>query len=466
METLDYKVKYCIIGAGSSGLVAAKSLKQFKISFDVIERSSDVGGNWNYDNPSSRVYRSTHLISSKPMTQYLDYPMPKDYADYPSHWKVFEYFKAYARDFGLYSQIEFNRSVEKIEPVEGGLYWDVTLDNGQIRRYGGLIIANGHNWSPKYPEFPGHFEGQTLHSADYKSSEVLQNKRVLVIGAGNTGCDIAVEAAQVAQRTFHSSRRGYYYIPKYMFGMPSDQFQELFLKFQVPISLRRFLGKFLLWIYTGKYKKFNLTKPDHKLYESHLIVNSLLLYYIGQGDIAPKRDVKEFRGKRVLFGDGSEEEIDLVLYATGYNISFPFIDRSYLNWKNNRPELYLNIFHPFYDNLFVIGLIQPGGGQWGLCDYQSQAVARFIYAQQQHPLIVDHMRRLKGGPLMDLKHGIHYLNSTRHLLEVEHFTYRNLIKKLVKELDPGFKPPDLRLPSTVAIPKVAEETVFNKSPEG
>ncbi len=433
MEFLDYTEKYCIVGAGSSGLAAAKNLKEFGIPFDIIEREDEVGGNWYYGKPHSSVYRSTHLISSKPQTEYTDFPMPKEYPDYPSQKQVWEYFRAYARHFGLYDYIEFNRSVEKI--VQSGEYWDVTLDNGQTRRYGGLVVANGHNWDPKYPNYPGHFDGLSLHSADYKTPDVLRGKRVLVIGAGNSGCDIAVESAQNAERTFHSSRRGYYYVPKYFFGKPADQVGEVSLKLRIPLPIRRFVNTLLLRMVAGNPQNFGLPKPDHKLFETHPIINSQMLYYVGHGDITPKPEVKELKGDRVLFTNGSEEQIDLIVYATGFNIVFPFMDKQYLNWDGKKPNLYLNVFHPKYDNLFVIGLIQPDSGQWGLVDWQAKVMARFVYTQQHQPDKAARFRLLKAGSMPGLGRGIKYIESTRHYVEVEHFSYREDLKKLLARFD-------------------------------
>ena len=435
MTFIDCTDRYCIVGAGSSGLAAAKNLKEWGIQFEVFEREDEVGGNWYYGKPHSSVYRSTHLISSKPLTEYTDFPMPTDYPAYPSHRQVWDYFRAYARHFGLYDHIEFNRSVESIEEVAGGDAWDVRLDNGQTRRYNGLIIANGHNWQPKTPVYPGTFDGLSMHSADYKTPEVLIGKRVLVIGAGNSGCDIAVESAQNAAHTFHSSRRGYYYEPKFFLGVPADQLGERLLRLRVPLTIRRAINSLLVKLVLGNPQDYGLPKPDHKLFETHPIINSQMLYYVGHGEITPKGGVQELRGDRVLFQDGREEPIDVIIYATGFNITFPFMDKQYLNWRTNKPELYFNVFHPRYDNLFVVGLIQPDSGQWGLADYQAQVISRFIYAQQHDPAKATRFRRLKSGPQPDLGHGIKYVDSTRHYLEVEHYSYRQGLKKLVAELN-------------------------------
>lgn len=430
---VDRAERFCIVGAGSSGLAAAKNLKQRGIPCDVIERSDEVGGLWYYNNPQSSVYKSTHLISSKPLTEFTDFPLPEHYPDYPSHEQVFEYMRAYARTFGLYECIEFNTSVEGIEPDDG--HWLVTLHTGEVRRYRGVIVANGHLWDPKYPDYPGEFHGLILHSRHYKSPEVLRDRRVLVVGAGNSGCDIAVESAQNARQTYHSVRRGYHYVPKYLFGKPADQVGEITLKLRLPVNLRRAINGFILRLLHGRPQDFGLPRPDHKLFETHPIINSQIFYYLGHGDIIPKPDVQALRGDRVLFKDGSEEAIDVMIYATGFNIAFPFIDKQHLNWKNGRPELYLNVFHPEYDNLFVVGLIQPDSGQWGLVDYQAQLIALFIELQDRHPEKAEAFRKTKAQKPPYLGGRIRYIDSTRHYLEVEHFSYRRRLQKLIKKFE-------------------------------
>ena len=427
------KERYCIIGAGSSGLAAAKNLKAHGIPFDVFEKEDDVGGLWRYHSPNSSVYKSTHLISSKPLTEYTDFPLPEDYPDYPRHDQVLEYFRAYARHFGLYEHIRFNTAVERVERAEPG--WAVTLAGGETRHYRGVIVANGHLWKPRYPDYPGTFHGRVLHSKEYKTPDILVDRRVLVVGAGNSGCDIAVESAQNAQRTFHSVRRGYYYIPKYLFGKPADQVGEISLKLRLPLWLRRAVNLLLLKFLYGRPEDFGLPKPDHKLFETHPIVNSQMYYYLGHGDIVPKPDVQALCGERVRFKDGSEEEIDVIIYATGYEIAFPFLDKSYLNWQNGRPEFYLHVFHPEYDDLFMAGLIQPDSGQWGLVDYQTQLIAKFIRAQSEQPTKAAWFRNLKSGPQPDLGGGVKYLQTSRHSIEIEHFSYRRRLQKLIKKFE-------------------------------
>jgi len=431
--TPDYGQRYCVIGAGSSGITVAKNFKQAGIAFDVFEREDGVGGNWYYGKSNSSIYRSTHLISSKPLTEYTDFPMPAEYPDYPSQEQVLEYFRSYVRHFDLQAHIAFNTSVERVERAEDG-HWDVTLSTGETRRYAGVVICNGHNWLPKYPDYPGEFTGAKVHSGEYKTPEALVGKRVLVIGAGNSGCDIAVESAQNATQTFHSTRRGYHYMPKYFLGRPVDQTGEQLLELHVPLGVRRLVGKFVYRLTVGDLSRFGVPRPDHKLFETHPIVNSQMPYYVGQGDILPKPDVKEYQGDRVIFGDGSSEQVDVIVYATGYRIVFPFMDTAHLNWRHDHPSLYLNVFHPEYDNLFVVGLIQPDSGQWGLEDYQAQAVAAFIQAQQTKSGKARRFRALKRRGQENYSGGVKYKESTRHYVEVEHFSYRRRLRQAIAQL--------------------------------
>jgi cation diffusion facilitator CzcD-associated flavoprotein CzcO len=432
---VDKTTLYCVVGAGSSGITAAKNLKQLNIPFEALEREDDIGGNWYFGKPNSSVYKSTHLISSKPLTEYSDYPMPSHYPDYPSHVQVLAYLRDYARHFGVYPHIQFNTSVNSITP--NGAHWDVAITtaggHSETRTYRGVIIANGHNWDPKYPTYKGTFSGETMHSGDYKTPDVLRGKRVLVVGAGNSGCDIAVEAAANAAKTFHSTRRAYHYVPKFAFGRPADQVGEEALRAGVPLWLRRIINEAILGFLVGDLRHYGLRRPDHQLFETHPIINSQILYAMRHGDLTPKCDIAEYRGDEVVFVDGSIEQIDMIIYATGFKISFPFIDKAHLNWRETHPHLYLNVFHPKHDNLFVAGLIQPDSGQFGLVDWQSKVIARFIHAQTHNPAQAEAFRRLKAEDRPHLSGGAQYIESTRHYLEIEHYSYRERFKKLVQQ---------------------------------
>jgi thioredoxin reductase len=430
---MDRTSSYCVIGAGTCGLAVAKNLEERGVPVEVMEQQDDVGGNWYFGSPSSTMYDSAHLISSKRLAGYLDYPMPDHYPDYPGHRQVLDYLRAYATEFGLYEAIEFNRSVTEVAPAEEG-GWQVTLDGAESRRYRGVVVANGHHNVPRYPNIPGCFDGVVLHSASYKTPDVFAGKQVLVVGGGNSGCDIAVDAVPFAARTLHSMRRGYHFWPKLVMGRPIDEINELTHRLRMPLRLRRLAAGLLLRATVGRNRDYGLPEPDHRLFESHLVINSRLLYHLKHGDITAKPDVTELRGGVVRFADGTEEKVDLILYATGFAPAWSFLGNGELRPAGTAPNLYLNIFHPDHDDLFAVGLVQPDVGIWRLADLQSRLVARAIEACDEGGAAAARFRARKRGTPPRLS-PYRYQHSPRHSLEVEHVTYERLLSAELSRLD-------------------------------
>ncbi len=421
--------RYCVIGAGPAGLAACKNLQELAIPYDCFEREADIGGNWLFGSRHSSVNSATNMISSKRLTEFRGYRMPAEYPQYPSHRQALEYLRDYADAFGLYEHIRTNQSVSKVEPV--GESWRVTTADDVQRSYRGVLIANGHHWHPRWPAVPGEFSGQLIHAHDYKTPEILSGRRVLVIGAGNSGCDIAVEAAKYARHCCLSMRRGYHFLPKYLCGAPIDRCGENMHRWKVPLWLYRKIADVLTYIAVGPLRRYGLPEPDHRLFESHPIINSQIFHFLAHEQMEVKPDVKSFSGSSVAFADGSQAEFDLIVCATGYNVHLPFCDRRIINWNNGKPELYLNVFHPRYDNLFVVGLIQPDGGIWQLADLQSQLIGWFVLAQTQAPALADWFRREKASNA-SLRTSIRYVDSPRHAIQVEYFRYRDILIKNIE----------------------------------
>jgi hypothetical protein len=435
----------------------AKNFRACGIAFDCLEREDDVGGNWCFGKPHSSVYRSTRLISSKRGTEYTDFPMPDDWPEPPGHELVWEYLRAYARRFELYENIELNTAVTRIEPatrieelgsrsetLDSPLLaprssllapmsgWDVTLADGTRRRYRGVVIANGHNWDPRWPEFPGRFAGEAMHSAEYKSPEICRGRRVLVVGGGNSGFDIAADVAPLAAATFHSLRRGYRVLPRFYRGTPIDRCGTWMLKWRLPLWVRRWAARRSQALAWGELLMSALPRPDHRFLETHPVINSRWPYDVDRGAIRVKPNVSELDNDHVHFVDGSREAVDLIIYATGFKLSFPFVDREHLNWQGDRPELYLNVFHPQRDDLYVVGLIQPDSGQFGLVDYQSQLIAAYLRGLDRQERPARYFQQEKRGTRPALDGGIRYIHSPRHLMEVEHHTYQQRLMRAIK----------------------------------
>jgi hypothetical protein len=372
----DYSNKMAIIGAGPVGLCIAKALLQHGISYDQLEADDELGGNWYHG-----VYTTAHIISSKRTTEYSDFPMPEDYPDFPSREQMANYLRAYAEHFKLRSQIQFKTKVVLARPT-ADQHWEVELANGERRVYKGLLVCNGHHWDRRWPNYPGEFTGEYFHSKDYKTPEQLTGKRVLVIGGGNSACDIASEAARVGRSCHLSLRRGYWFLPKTIFGVP---LVELFFPW-LPVALQRPMLRVLLRVTFGKYEQYGLPKPDHRIFEHHPTVNSEMLHYVKHGRIQPKPDVALFDGQRVYFVDGSVEEFDTIVCATGFHVSFPFLPPGLVPIRGGSALLYGGVCLPEYKNLYVVGTGQPRYGFGPLITRGADLIARLVKLQEQMEL--------------------------------------------------------------------------------
>ncbi len=367
----------CIIGAGPSGLPAIKNLIEGGISVVAYDYNSDVGGNWIYNENESHssVFETTHIISSKTLSQYEDFPFSLEVSDYPSHEELRNYFQSYAKHFKLYQHIEFNTLVKSCVRQDNGL-WEVTTlkdKNKKVETFTDLVVCNGHHWEPKYPNYPGKFSGSFLHSHHYKKAAPFADKKVLVIGGGNSACDVAVESSRVSSKTALSWRRGYRIIPKFLMGKPTDVFATK-MSF-MPIFLRNLVAGLIANINNGSNKIYGLPKPDHKFGATHPTINSELLYKIRHGKIKPKVEIDRFDGKKVFFKDNTNEEFDVIIACTGFALAHPFFDEKFLNYREGPVPLYLKMFHPKYDNLFFIGMFQPLGCIWPGAEQQSKLLS-------------------------------------------------------------------------------------------
>jgi Flavin-binding monooxygenase-like len=432
----------CVIGAGAAGLTAIKNLREYGFGVDCFEREINVGGAWNWRSTRSPVYASTHLISSKPFTQYPDFPMPDSWPDYPHHAQVLAYLERYADHFGLREHIWFGTEVTKVEATADGR-WDVTTSGGggaadRTRRYAAVAIANGHNWSPKMPTYEGlaDFKGEMIHASQYKDAAQLRGRKVLVVGAGNTGCDIAVEAAQQATRCWHSSRRGYWYAPKYAYGRPSDQVNDLVQALRLPLRLRQWLFHRTMRRTVGDLTRFGLPKPDHRIYETHPIANSQLVYYLGHGEITPVPDVVRFNRDSVEFADGRVVEPELVILATGYLPRFEFLAPDVLNVDGEgRPRLYLHTFSPAYPTLGVVGLLQPDSGLFALMHWQSVTLATWLRLRESAPDQAASFWRRHHNQVSGRFNRAKVKSSTRHWFEIGHIDYLRALDRTLREME-------------------------------
>lgn len=419
--------RYAVIGAGPSGLAAARALQKRGIEFDGYESSHGVGGLWDIANPRSTMYESAHLISSRTTTEFDEFPM-SGAADYPGHRVLHAYFQDYAHRFGLTSLYRFRTRVTRLESRDGG--WDLTADGPDGTRtqwYAGVLLANGTLAEPNVPSLPGSFSGELMHASQYKTAVQLAGKRVLVVGAGNSGCDIAVDAVHHAASVDLSVRRGYYFVPRYLFGRPSDTLNR---GRPLPARLKQAVDSRVLRAFTGDPARFGFPKPDYRIYESHPVVNTLVLDHLGQGDLRIRADIDRLDDRTVHFRDGSSGEYDLVLLATGYRLDYPFVDRQHLHWRGAAPRLFLNIFPPSFNGLYAVGMIEASGIGWQGRSEQADLLAGYLAAVERNPDVALRFReRVAGKPWPDLSGGYRYLQLDRMAHYVNKDAYRAAVRR-------------------------------------
>ena len=422
--------RVCVIGAGSSGIASCQVLHARGIPFDCFEKGSQVGGNWRYmnDNGVSSAYESLSINTSRRIMEYATFPMPPSYPDFPTHRQIATYFDAYVDHFGFRDRIRFRTEVTDVAQGSDGS-WRVTLDDGTSAAYAAVMVANGHHWDPRWPEppFPGEFAGEQTHAHHYKTAAGCEGRNVLVLGIGNSACDIAVETSRVSDQTFLAMRRGAWIVPKYFGSTPSDELAPEWISSALPIPVLRWLFMRKVIATNGHPSDFGLPTPDHKLGEAHPTISSDLLGRIGHGRVKVKPNIRRLEGDCVRFEDDSLERIDRIVYCSGYKISFPFFDRSLLDPSDdNRIELYRRVVHPDLPGLYFIGLIQPLYAIMPLAELQSEWIADVLEGTvalpERQTMIADIAAEQAA---MERR----YVASKRHTIQVDGPRYKRQLRR-------------------------------------
>jgi cation diffusion facilitator CzcD-associated flavoprotein CzcO len=396
--------------------------------------SDRVGGNWVYRNKNgmSACYRWLHINTSRERMQFHDFPMPRDYPDFPSHAQIAAYFDAYVDHFGVRPRLTFESEVRRVEPRADGRF-DVTIALDvyrdarlETRTYDAVIVANGHHWDPRWPDppFPGRFDGRVLHAHEYDEPSLFTDKRVVVLGMGNSAMDIAVEASYVATRVVLCSRRGAWIVPKYLFGRPLD---TIFVDPRVPFRVRRRLGEALLRASVGDLTRYGLPAPDHRFGSAHPTISGRILDRMTHGAIDYRPNIERLAGDRIRFVDGREEKADVLVYCTGYKVSFPFFDPSFVSAEDNDLPLFRRVFHPEIPGLFFVGLLQPLGAVMPLADAQSEWIASHLRGEYALPERAAMRADMERERRMMFER---YVPSARHTMQVDFDEY---LLELAKE---------------------------------
>ncbi|WP_255358523.1 MULTISPECIES: NAD(P)-binding domain-containing protein [unclassified Pseudonocardia] len=411
-------------------------LGDYGIEYDCFESSDRIGGNWAFGNPNghSSAYRSLHIDTSKERLSFKDFPMPDWYPDFPHHSEIKKYLDSYAEAFGLLDRVHFRNGVDHAVRSPGG-GWELRTQDGVRRDFDALVVANGHHWDPRYPHFPGEFTGESIHSHHYVDPSQpldLRDKRILVVGIGNSAADVVSELSQRVHRNtvVMSTRSGAWVVPKYIFGLPGDKIARTVP--QVSGRLQRALVRKLPLLVSGKPERYGLPRPDHNFLEAHPTMSSELLLRLGSGDATVKPNVERLDGRRVHFVDGSSAEFDVVVYATGYNMTFPFFDPDFLSAPNNRLPLYKRILRPGVDDLAFVGFAQALPTLFPFVECQSRLVAAYFAGTYRPPAQAEMERAIRED---ERRYTGHFADRPRHTQQVDYFVYDHEMR--TRELPAG-----------------------------
>jgi cation diffusion facilitator CzcD-associated flavoprotein CzcO len=415
-----------VIGAGIAGLTTGKMLNDYAIPYTCFEASDRVGGNWAFENPNghSSAYRSLHIDTSKHQLSFRDYPIPDEYPDFPHHTQIKDYLDGYADAFGLREHIQFRNRVEHAERLpDGG--WVLEDQAGASHQFDLLVVANGHHWDPRFPEFPGTFAGTSMHSHHYVDPRTpldLFGKRILIVGIGNSAADIAVELSSKAlqNEVTLSTRSGAWIVPKYIAGRPADKYYKTFP--YIPLGWQRKVVQWGQPLTNGRPENYGLPTPNHKFFEAHPTQSVELPLRLGSGDVVPKTNVTQLDGDTVHFADGTSSDFDVIIYATGYNITFPFFDEDFLSAPGNRIPLYKRMFSPGIDDLVFVGFAQSTPTLFPFVECQSRLVGAFAAGYYRLPPVAEMERVIVED---EQKFTGHMVPTARHTQQVDYFIYEH-----------------------------------------
>ncbi|XP_004706910.1 flavin-containing monooxygenase 5-like [Echinops telfairi] len=463
------KKRIAVIGAGISGLGAIKCCLEEGLQPTCFERNDDIGGLWKFHKSTSEktpsIYRSVTINTSKEMMCFSDFPVPDHFPNYMHNSRLMDYFRMFVKHFDLLKYINFKtkvRSVRKRPDFPSSGQWDVVVEaNGKQETlvFDGVLVCSGHHTDPHVPlhSFAGieKFEGSYFHSREYKSPEDYVGKRIIVVGIGNSGVDIAVELSHVAEQVFLSTRRGAWISHRvWENGYPMDS--SVFTRFN------NFLQKIATASLTNSHlekmlnSRFNHAhyglQPQHRALSQQPTISDDLPNHIISGKVQVKPNVKEFTETDAVFDDGTrEEKIDVVIFATGYTFSFPFLD-GLIEVTNNEVSLYKLMFPPDLEKptLAVIGLIQPLGIVLPIAELQARWATRVFKGLSKLPAVKNMLAEIDQRKRTMEKQ---YVKTPRHTIQVDYIKYMDEIATLV-----GVKPNLLSL--FLSDPKLAMEVFF------
>ncbi|KAI0834529.1 FAD/NAD(P)-binding domain-containing protein [Hypoxylon sp. FL0890] len=440
-------IKIAIIGLGPAGLTALKTLREEGFDAVAFERRDEVGGLWSFSSNATftSTLNGTVCNVSKFVSGFSDYPVAKECALYPTAPQVAEYFNSYASNFNLQDHMRFNTTVRRVTRNASDNAWDIhitNIDGDTILSFDKVVFGHGCESAPVFPSIPNRdkFKGLMIHSQAYKSPEPFRNKKILVVGIGNTACEVALSLRKHAARLYQSYRRGKIIVSRYYDdGTPMD------MHFSWPfMRLKYFLDDKAPWLMAPGADKMMIRKmisdaarfepaapklprserlkraerrvredwhllPGPSMAHVHPTVQEDFFPALHEGDIIPVRGFKDFVGDhQVLLDDGTIVEVDAVIFCTGYDLDFSIMPELEMDGaagsplkkagdevsnettnqdeiirkreqksKPRLPRLFQMIFPPRWaSSVAFLSWMAPQENVWCVCELASMAVAQ------------------------------------------------------------------------------------------
>ncbi len=428
--------RYAIIGAGAAGLCSAKYLLEAGArDVTIYEKGSQIGGLWCYENDNgySAAYKTLHINSAREITRFHDFPFAEGVQAFPDHRDMHRYLISYAERFDLVRRIRFNSTVISVRPASGydpgSPRWEVETEGGEVATFDRVIVANGHLSKPLHVEkWRGAFKGEYMHSHWYRDPSHFDGKRVCIIGAGNSACDIASDICMTAEKVVLVARSGVVIAPKLMFGKPFTDITVKLDKEWIPDALRRKIVGWLVYLAHGRMTDLGF-KPLKQ--RAHPTSNAVLVQHIAYRRISVKHEIERIDGTVIHFNDGTAETFDVLVGSTGYLLDFPFLDEGIVNVENNSVDLFKRIVPPDWPGLYFIGLVNTTTSLPNMFEHQ----LRWLIPIEKGEALLPGKAEMKSD--IDAKKQFiskYYNSSVRHGIEEPHMYYFPELRKSLRQM--------------------------------
>lgn len=436
MNDTPNKKRIAVIGAGACGLCAAKYLTQAGLDVIIFEIGSQMGGMWCYenDNKLSSAYRTLHINTSRDVTRFHDHDFDPDVQFFPDHWDMHKYLVKYAEHFDIAKLVRYNTRIKDVRPLfdpktEPPL-WELELDDGSTEQFDAVIAATGHLSEPLHvPMFQNDFKGEYLQAHYYREPEPYVGKRICIVGVGNSACDISGDVCATAKRCVLVARSGVLILPKLLFGMPFTDITRKIQRHWIPASLRRRFTRWLTYLAHGDITKLGFKPLVDK--RAHVTSNGTIITDVAYSRIEVKHGIQKIEGKTIHFVDGSSEEFDVLIAATGYLIDLPFISREVVPLADNKLNLYKRMTRPDWPGLYLMGFFNLDSALNMVYEHQARWVRDIELGDAKMPTAAEMEADIKRKDDWVKQN---YNDSPRHTIEEEHVPYIQELKKSLKAM--------------------------------